>query len=53
MDFSKMTAEQLGREIERFRAQLYAQKTPITDAQKRRFDALRRAYRKASAAEYI
>lgn len=53
MDFSKMTAAQLGREIERFRAQLYAQPTPITDAQKRRFNALRRAYRKASAETYI
>lgn len=53
MTFEKMTATQLGQELNRFRDQLFNQRMPITDAQKRRFYALKKAYQKASQAEYV
>ena len=52
MIFGEMTAEQLQQELNRYRDQLFNQKNPITDGQKRRFYALRNAYNRASADEY-
>ena len=52
MTFEKMTVEQLRIELNRYRDQLFNQKMPITEAQKRRFYALRNAYNRASADEY-
>lgn len=52
MTFEKMTAEQLRKELNRYRDQLFNQKMPITEAQKRRFYALRNAYNRASEYEY-
>ena len=52
MTFEKMTVEQLRVELNRYRDQLFNQKIPITDGQKRRFYALKKAYQRASADEY-
>ena len=47
-DFNKMTAGELDKELERYQRQLRTQQDngiPLTDAQKRRFYALRKAWR--------
>lgn len=49
-DFNKMTAGELDKELERYQIQLRTQQDngiPLTDAQKRRFYALRKAWRVA------
>ena len=49
MDFKKMTLEELTAEMNNFRNQLEKQNYPATPAQKRRWVALKNAYKELSA----
>lgn len=48
MDFTKMSLSEIQKELDRFRSQLENQNFPISDAQKRRYKALQKAYRTVS-----